>query len=111
MMRQIFMNLLDNAIKFSSHQSEPQIIISSIEKEDCLEICIQDNGVGFDSASKAQLFQIFGRGHRKEDFAGYGVGLATVKKLIEKHGGTVSLEGMAGEGASACISLPLERRV
>ncbi|HAX95224.1 MAG TPA: two-component sensor histidine kinase [Prolixibacteraceae bacterium] len=111
MMRQIFMNLLDNAIKFSSHQSEPQIIISSIEKDDCLEICIQDNGVGFDSASKAQLFQIFGRGHRKEDFAGYGVGLATVKKLIEKHGGTVSLEGMAGEGASACISLPLERRV
>ncbi|MZQ99717.1 MAG: GHKL domain-containing protein [Acidaminobacter sp.] len=111
MMRQIFMNLLDNAIKFSSLQSAPQIIISSIATDVCLEICIQDNGVGFDSASKAQLFQIFGRGHRKEDFAGYGVGLATVKKLIEKHGGTVSLEGKAGEGASACISLPLERRV
>lgn len=111
MMRQIFMNLLDNAIKFSSHQSAPTILISSIEMDDFFKICIKDNGVGFDSASKGQLFQIFGRGHRKEDFAGYGVGLATVKKLIEKHGGTISLEGKVGEGALACISLPLERRV
>lgn len=111
MMRQVFMNLLDNAYKFSSYQAVPQINITSIEKEDCLEICIKDNGVGFNPSSSAQLFLIFGRGHQKTDFEGHGVGLATVKKLIEKHGGSVSIEGMAGQGAIVCVNLPLERRV
>lgn len=110
MLRQVVMNLLDNAYKFTRPISEPRIMISANMKADVVWVCVQDNGVGFEPSAKSQLFSIFGRGHRAEDFEGQGVGLATVKKIIEKHGGAVTLTGAPGQGATACFSLPASRR-
>lgn len=109
MLRQVFMNLLDNAYKFTRPVPEPRIEVSAKFTDEVLWVCVQDNGVGFEPSAKPQLFSIFGRGHRSEEFEGQGVGLATVKKIIEKHGGAVTLEGAPGQGVTACFSLPAAR--
>ena len=106
MMRQVWTNLLSNAIKYTGKTSHAKIEIDSFRTED--EVCyrISDNGVGFDMQYASKLFGVFQRLHRMQDFSGTGVGLATVKRIIDHHNGRVWADGKLNGGASFYFSIP-----
>jgi PAS domain S-box-containing protein len=106
MMRQVFVNLLSNAIKFS-RDKEPAIIKvgGSIEGNEAVYY-VKDNGAGFDMRYVDKLFGVFHRLHGVNEFEGTGIGLAIVKRIVNRHGGRVWAEGMVGEGATFYFSLP-----
>lgn len=100
-------NIFDNAIKFTSESKKPVIKISAkIESSACI-LCIQDNGIGFDMKYKDRIFDIFQRLHRSEEYPGTGIGLAIVKKSIERIGGLVRAESTPGKGSQFYLELPL----
>lgn len=115
-MRQVFQNLISNALKFGRKDMAPQIKIWSEQVErparDSKEltayarIFVEDNGIGFDEQYLDKIFAIFQRLHRREDYEGTGIGLAIVKKIIDKHNGFVSAKSIEGEGALFMIDLP-----
>jgi len=110
MIQQVITNLVSNAIKYSSKKESPLV---SIWCEPCSEghtFYIKDNGAGFDMANYNKLFGAFQRLHSINDFDGTGVGLTLVKKIIEKHGGTVGAEGKVDEGATFYFTLPADTR-
>jgi len=107
MMRHVWTNLLSNAAKFSSTQPDPQIEIGSTTSDKEIIFFVKDNGVGFDMAYVSQLFGVFHRLHREDEFPGTGVGLAIVQRIVQRHGGRVWAEGRPGEGATFSFSLPL----
>jgi signal transduction histidine kinase len=100
-------NLLSNAVKFSSKRARPMIRVevhdTSAER---IEISISDNGAGFDPAYQDKLFGVFQRLHSQSEFDGTGIGLATVRRIIERHGGRIRASGRPGEGAVFTFSLP-----
>ncbi|MFI5332403.1 MAG: ATP-binding protein, partial [Desulfobaccales bacterium] len=106
MFRQLLANLLDNAIKFTQDRDPALIQVSgwSAGKENIY--CIKDNGVGFDMRYVHKLFEVFQRLHPEEEYGGTGVGLAIVKRVIDRHGGRVWAESTPGEGATICFALP-----
>ncbi len=104
---QVWMNLIDNALKFSNKAAQPTVHIFAKTLDGFVEYCVQDNGAGFDMAYKDKLFNVFERLHHKKDFDGTGVGLATVKRIIERHGGVVCAEGNPGQGACFSFRLPV----
>lgn len=106
MIRQVFSNLLSNAMKFSSHKAKRIIEVGSIEHEKENVYFVKDNGAGFDMKDKDKLFNVFQRLHDQEEFAGTGMGLAIVKRIVSLHGGKVWAEGMPGVGATFYITLP-----
>lgn len=106
---QAFTQVLSNAVKFSRAQSAVRIDITAERRADQVIMGIHDQGVGFDPKYAARLFTVFQRLHREVDFAGEGVGLATVRRIVERHGGQVWAQGQPGEGASVFVSLPLAR--
>jgi len=91
-------NLLDNAFKYSSLTEHPEITIRSEEKENSKIMIIQDNGAGFDMSLAGKLFTPFQRMHTDEQFKGTGIGLATVKRIIVKHGGSIAVSSEPGKG-------------
>ena len=102
-----FTNLLSNAVKYTRPRERARIEIAKQEDGDGIEtIAIRDNGVGFDMKYADKLFGVFQRLHRAEEFEGQGVGLATVQRIVRKHGGEVWAEARPGEGATFCLSLP-----
>ncbi|MCD4698303.1 MAG: GHKL domain-containing protein, partial [Bacteroidales bacterium] len=105
MMRQVWINLISNAIKFSSGRKESIISISCREEENKLIYCIKDNGVGFDMKYINKLFGVFHRLHSEKEFEGTGVGLALVQRIINRHGGKVWAEGEEDKGAAFYFSL------
>jgi PAS domain S-box-containing protein len=107
MMQQVVVNLLSNAIKYSSKKVNPLVTIGAEQTKDYVTFYFKDNGVGFNMKDYDQLFGAFQRLHSQAEFEGTGVGLTLVKKIIEKHGGTVGAEGKPGEGATFYFSLPL----
>ena len=107
LLRVLFENLLDNAWKFTSRRPDAQIEIGSVGGPDGSTIFfVRDNGVGFDPTYAAKLFAPFQRLHAVSDFPGTGIGLATVRRIVHRHGGQVWAEGTPGGGA--CVSFTLE---
>lgn len=107
LMTQVVVNLISNAIKYSSKKEKPVIEISSQLKENEVIYCIEDNGVGFNMQYVHKLFGVFQRLHSMEEFQGTGVGLAIVQRIIVKHGGKIWAEAETGVGARFYFSLPL----
>jgi signal transduction histidine kinase len=106
MLRQVFANLLGNAIKFSSRNPAPVITVKGWATEKGNTYCVQDNGVGFDPRFAHKLFGVFQRLHSHEEFEGTGVGLALVHRIVERHGGKVWAESTPNAGATFCFTLP-----
>lgn len=111
LVKQIAINLLSNAIKYSSKVEHPIIHVGFKKETNVIIYFIKDNGVGFDMDYSHKLFGIFQRLHTTKEFDGNGVGLAIVKRIIEKHGGTVGAESKVGEGATFYFSFPLSPSV
>ncbi len=99
LLRIVLENLLDNAWKYSSKIIQPKIELGCLAQEGRAVYFVRDNGAGFDMTYVNKLFGAFQRLHREEEFSGTGVGLATVKRIIHRHGGEVWAEGWVGEGA------------
>ncbi|HBU69336.1 MAG TPA: hypothetical protein DEE98_03020 [Elusimicrobia bacterium] len=106
MIRQVFTNLLSNAIKFTQNNSNAVIEAGGEAGESENTYFVKDNGVGFDMQYYSKLFSVFERLHSSQDFEGSGIGLAIVKRVIERHGGRVWAESKPGEGAVFYFSLP-----
>jgi PAS domain S-box-containing protein len=100
MIRQIFQNLISNALKYSSGTAQPRVELSARNKGDRTEYVVQDNGVGFDMRYADRLFGLFSRLHKDSEFEGTGAGLAIVKRLVERHSGNISATAAPGQGAS-----------
>ncbi|MFC4454732.1 PAS domain S-box protein [Deinococcus sonorensis] len=108
-LRQVFVNLLSNALKYSCHREEVVIDIWATHQDHEHAVHIRDNGVGFDMAYANKLFGIFKRLHGNS-FEGVGVGLSNVKRLVTRQGGRVWAEGREGEGATFSFALPDRER-
>ncbi len=106
---QVFQNLISNALKFSKEDNPPQIQVTAQEEGDQCRIHVEDNGIGIAPEYKDKLFTLFKRGQRRDDFEGQGIGLAVCKKIIERHGGTIDVEGTPGDGAIFTFDLPIAR--
>ncbi|MEP6683835.1 MAG: ATP-binding protein [Parafilimonas sp.] len=106
LLRQVWTNLFSNAVKYSQHATPRRIIIDSREDSHEIIYSIQDNGVGFDAGYSAKLFTAFERLHSDKEFQGTGIGLALVKRIIEKHNGKVWAKSALNQGATFYFSLP-----
>lgn len=110
LIRLVWVNLISNAIKYSSKEKISEITIGSRFEEGKIIYFIADNGVGFDMHYVHNLFRVFQRLHSEEEFEGNGVGLAIVQRIILRHGGKVWAEGEVGKGALFHFSLPVKNK-
>lgn len=105
-MRQVWQNLLDNAIKYSARVNPARIEVRGTRTDGECVYSVADNGAGFDMEYAANLFGVFQRMHKVSEFPGTGIGLASVRRIITRHGGRVWAEAAIGEGATFHFSLP-----
>ena len=105
LLRQVWQNLLGNALKFSRHAETPRIEVGAERRGAVVEYFVRDNGAGFDMKA-GNLFGVFERLHNDQEFEGTGVGLSIVQRIVERHGGRVSASGEIGRGACLRFTLP-----
>ena len=107
----VMQNLLSNAWKYSSRTENPCIRVYSEQQDGVRRYCVADNGAGFDMDHANRLFQPFQRLHRQEEFPGIGIGLATVQRIVHRHGGVIEATSKPGKGATFCYSLNGTKKV
>lgn len=105
MLRIAFTNLISNAVKFSSKNSNPVVDVGSFQQNDKWVIYIKDNGVRFDPSMEDKLFTVFQRLHSEKDFPGTGIGLAIVKRIVMRHEGRVWAQSEPGKGATFFVEI------
>ena len=108
MLHSVLENLLNNAWKYSSKKTQAEISFTSTLEKDQTQYIVQDNGAGFDMQLSKRLFSTFERLHGDDEFTGTGIGLATVKRIIERHGGEIWAEAEVGKGATFYFTLGLK---
>jgi len=106
MIEALMRNLLGNAWKYSAHAAAACIRVYATERGGERCFCVADNGAGFDMAHANRLFQPFQRLHRQDEFPGIGIGLATVQRIVQRHGGRIEARAAPGQGAEFCFTLP-----
>ena len=107
LIRQVWQNLISNAVKYSSKKEAPEIIIDSTQDTDYITYSISDNGAGFERQYLHKLFGVFQRLHSQDEFEGNGVGLAIVRRIIKMHNGKVWADGEVNRGAVFYFRLPI----
>jgi signal transduction histidine kinase len=103
---QVFQNLISNGLKFFRKDQRPEIEIGAQRREGDWQFIVRDNGIGIDARYFEKIFVIFQRLNRKEDYPGTGIGLAICKKIVERHGGKMSLESSEGKGTTFYFTIP-----
>ncbi len=102
----LFLNIINNAIKFSREDVTPLVDIFYLTPDDeYVSICIRDNGIGIPADQLDSIFQLFSRGNNVKDYEGHGIGLATSKKIVEQHGGRIEVQSKPGKGSTFIITL------
>ncbi|MFZ0388818.1 MAG: ATP-binding protein [Calditrichia bacterium] len=107
-MRQLFQNLIENALIYIQENKNPQVKIHSEIVEGYCRIFVEDNGIGFNEKFTDRIFMPFERLHNRKDFRGTGMGLSICKKIAERHGGSITAKSRAGAGSTFIISLPVK---
>lgn len=116
-MRQLLQNLIGNALKFHKRDEHPVITVSAEPVADAAgppahcRIRVKDNGIGFDEKYLERIFGVFQRLHGRDEYEGSGIGLAVCRKIVERHGGTITATSQPGEGATFSVTLPLKHTV
>ena len=103
---QLFQNLIGNAIKFRREEA-PQVHISAQRRNNIITFTVKDNGIGIDSQHSQSIFEIFRRLHTREEYPGTGMGLAICKKIVERHGGHISVQSQPGQGSIFYFSIDM----
>ncbi len=106
LIEQVFFNLIHNAVKYSSKVHQPIIEVSANKEDDAMVFAVKDNGIGFNMEYAPRLFNLFARLHTEEEFEGTGLGLANVKRIVERHKGKVWAISAEGKGATFYFSIP-----
>jgi light-regulated signal transduction histidine kinase (bacteriophytochrome) len=106
-MRQLFQNLIANALKFHRPGVPPVVTVDGGAHGDEVTILVSDNGIGFDEKYLDRIFAIFQRLHGREEYEGTGIGLAVCRKIVERHSGTITARSTPGEGTTFVVTLPL----
>lgn len=110
LLRQVWFNLVDNAVKYTSTREQAEISIGGEQVGDMMLYWVRDNGVGFDMTYVGKLFGVFQRLQRAEDFEGTGIGLALVRRIVDRHNGSIKAEGEIDRGACFTFALPSAER-
>jgi light-regulated signal transduction histidine kinase (bacteriophytochrome) len=114
--RQLFQNLVGNALKFKKPEEAPRVTIRAqmvggdfLHSQGQCRLTVSDNGIGFEDIYSEKIFKVFERLHGQKEFPGSGIGLSVCKKIVERHGGTITAQGNPGVGAVFTVTLPLQQ--
>ena len=110
-MRQLFQNIVSNALKFHAKNIAPIVTIAATKSDNTHHITVRDNGIGIDQKYADKIFAVFQRLNVRQDYEGTGIGLAVCKKIVERYGGTIDVESKVGEGTIFTINLPADSEV
>lgn len=110
-LQQVFQNLIENALKFSRKEISPVVKISVSSRGNFCEITVEDNGIGLNEAHSERIFETFLRLHGQNEYPGTGIGLSIVRKIIERHNGTVQVFSQPGQGCRFIVNLPISQKV